>query len=33
MQRFWILHAAYTSLEMLKIVVGLVMTWWIASSR
>ena len=33
MQRFWILHAAYTSLEMLKLVVGLVVTWWIASSR
>jgi hypothetical protein len=29
MQRFWILHAAYTSLEMLKLVVGLVVTWWI----
>lgn len=33
MQRFWILHAAYTSLEMLKLLVGLVVTWWIASSR
>jgi hypothetical protein len=33
MQRFWILHAAYTSLEMLKLVVGLVVTWWIARSR
>lgn len=33
MQRFWILHAAYTSLEMLKLVVGLAVTWWIASSR
>jgi hypothetical protein len=30
MQRFWILHAAYTSLEMLKLLVGLVVTWWIA---
>ena len=29
MQRFWILHAAYTSLEMLKLVVGLVVTWWL----
>jgi hypothetical protein len=33
MQKFWILHAAYTSLEMLKLVVGLVVTWWIASER
>ena len=33
MQRFWILHAAYTSLEMLKLVVGLVVTWWVARSR
>jgi hypothetical protein len=33
MQRFWILHAAYTSLEMLKLVVGLVVALWIASSR
>jgi hypothetical protein len=32
MQRFWILHAAYTSLEMLKLVVGLVVTWWVARS-
>ena len=29
MERFWILHAAYTSLEMLKLVVGLVVTWWL----
>ncbi len=33
MQRFWILHAAYTSLEMLKLVVGLAVTSWIARSR
>ena len=32
MQRFWVLHAAYTSLEMLKLVVGMVITWWIAKS-
>jgi hypothetical protein len=30
MQRFWILHAAYTSLEMLKLVVGLVVIAQIA---
>ena len=30
MQRFWVLHAAYTSLEMLKLVVGIVVTWSIA---
>jgi len=30
MQRFWVLHAAYTSLEMLKLVIGIVVTWWIA---
>ena len=29
MQRFWILHAAYTSLEMLKLVAGIVVTVWI----
>ena len=32
MQKFWILHAAYTSLEMLKLVVGFVVAWWIAES-
>ena len=32
MQRFWVLHAAYTSLEMFKLVVGIVVTWWIAKS-
>jgi hypothetical protein len=31
MQRFWVLHAAYTSLEMLKLVVGIVVTWWLSS--
>jgi hypothetical protein len=30
MQRFWILHATYTSLEMLKLVVGLLVTAAIA---
>ena len=29
MQRFWILHAAYTSLEMIKILIGIVVTVWI----
>ena len=32
MQKFWILHAAYTSLEMVKLVVGLVVAWWISGS-
>jgi hypothetical protein len=32
MQRFWLLHAAYTSLEMLKLVVGLTVTARIAST-
>ena len=32
MQKFWILHAAYTSLEMLKLVVGLLVAWWISGS-
>ena len=27
MQRFWNLHAAYTTLEMLKLLVGVVATW------
>ena len=31
MQRFWMLHAAYTSLEMLKLVVGLLVAWWLVS--
>lgn len=30
MQRFWILHAAYTSLEMLKLLAGIIVTAWIA---
>jgi len=29
MQRFWVLHAAYTSLEMIKLIVGIVVTVWI----
>ena len=32
MQRFWILHAAYTSLEMIKLLVGAVVAFWIARS-
>jgi hypothetical protein len=32
MQRFWVLHAAYTSLEMLKLLAGLLTTWWIAKA-
>ena len=30
MQRFWILHAAYTSLEMIKLLIGGVVTFWVA---
>jgi hypothetical protein len=30
MQRFWILHAAYTSLEMTKLLIGAVVTFWLA---
>jgi hypothetical protein len=30
MQRFWMLHTAYTSLEMIKLLVGIVVTFWIA---
>ena len=30
MSRFWVLHAAYTSLEMLKLAAGLVAAWLIA---
>jgi hypothetical protein len=32
MQRFWMLHAAYTSLEMLKLIVGVVITWSIVNT-
>jgi hypothetical protein len=32
MQHFWVLHAAYTSLEMLKLAVGFVAAWWIVRS-
>jgi hypothetical protein len=32
MSRFWILHAAYTTLEMLKLLVGVVVTWMIAKA-
>jgi len=30
MQRFWILHATYTSLEMIKLLIGAVVTYWVA---
>lgn len=30
MQRFWILHGAYTTLEMIKLLVGAVVTWALA---
>ncbi len=30
MQRFWILHAAYTSLELVKLIIGIIITAWIA---
>ena len=30
MQRFWILHAAYTSLELVKLFVGIIIAAWIA---
>jgi len=33
MSRFWILHAAYTTLEMVKLVLGAGVTWIIAASR
>jgi hypothetical protein len=33
MSRFWILHAAYTTLEMVKLAVGAGVTWIIAASR
>jgi hypothetical protein len=29
MQRFWILHGLYTSLELLKLVIGLLVTVWL----
>lgn len=32
MQRFWVLHAAYTSLEMIKLLVGVLVTASIASA-
>jgi hypothetical protein len=32
MQRFWVLHAAYTSLEMLKLAIGAVAAWWVVKS-
>jgi len=32
MQRFWILHAAYTSLEMLKLAAGFLVAFWIAQA-
>ena len=30
LRRFWILHAAYTSLEMIELLIGGVVTFWIA---
>jgi hypothetical protein len=30
MQRFWVLHAAYTTLEMIKLLFGMLVTFWIA---
>ena len=33
MSRFWVLHAAYTSLEMLKLVVGVVVATSLARQR
>jgi hypothetical protein len=32
MQRFWVLHAAYTSLEMFKLAIGGVAAWWIVKA-
>lgn len=33
MQRFWILHAAYTSLEMLKLAAGFVVAFWLTNVK
>jgi len=33
MQRFWILHAAYTSLEMLKLAAAVVVAFWLARAE
>jgi hypothetical protein len=32
MSRFWVLHAAYTSLEMIKLLLGAVVAFWIVRS-
>jgi hypothetical protein len=32
MSRFWVLHAAYTSLEMIKLLIGAVAAFWIVRS-
>jgi hypothetical protein len=32
MRTFWILHGAYTSLEMIKLAAGLVVAFWMASA-
>jgi len=32
MSRFWVLHAAYTSLEMIKLLAGAVVAFWIVRS-
>ena len=31
MQRFWMLHATYTTLEMIKLLLGGVVTFWLAT--
>src|SRR5262249_44032268 len=33
MQRFWILHAAYTSLEMLKLAAAFLVAFWLARAE
>jgi hypothetical protein len=33
MSRFWVLHAAYTSLEMIKLLLGAIVAFWIAGSH
>jgi hypothetical protein len=33
MRRFWILHATYTALELLKLLAGVAVSVWIARAR
>ena len=33
MQRFWVLHAAYTSLEMFKLLIGAGAAWWMVRAK